>query len=227
MRVLSVNHGPQVRSELFGEVVVEDGHELVEWEIGAEPHPAGPIDAVIVLGGHQNVGEETRYPWLHEEYTLLRDLVADETPLFAICLGAQTLAHAFGATVEALPIKQAGFVEVRLTPEGVLDPVLGVLPPRFEALVGNGYGFEVPPGAVDLADSDATPQGFRIGNRAWAVQFHPEARLGQVLGWWRSDGEDRLPRPLAELERELEVKIQGWHDLGRRLCRAFLAVAGA
>ncbi len=33
MRVLSVNHGPLVRSELFGEVILEAGHELVEWEI--------------------------------------------------------------------------------------------------------------------------------------------------------------------------------------------------
>ena len=225
MRVLSVNHGPLVRSELFGEVAVEDGHELVEWEIGAEARPVGDFDAFIVLGGHQNVGEESLHPWLHEEYTLLRDLVADEAPLFAICLGAQTLAHAFGAKVSALPIKQAGFVEAWLTDEGASDPVLGALPRRFEALVGNEYGFTVPPGAVSLAASKATPQGFRIGSRAWAVQFHPEARLEQVLGWWRIDGEDSLPRPHSELQAELEAKIEGWHELGRALCRAFLAVA--
>jgi GMP synthase-like glutamine amidotransferase len=225
VRVLSVNHGPLVRSELFGEVVVASGHELAEWEIGAQPRPAGEFDAVIVLGGHQNVGEESEYPWLHEEYVLLRDLVSDETPLFAICLGAQTLAHAFGAKVSPLAIKQAGFVEAWLTDEGLGDPVLGVLPRRFEALVGNGYGFTVPPGAISLADSDATPQAFRIGSRAWAVQFHPEARLGQVLGWWEIDGEASLPRPLAELEAEVEAKIAGWHELGRSLCRAFLAAA--
>lgn len=227
MRILSVNHGPLVRSELFGEVIVEDGHELVEWRIGAEPRPGGEFDAAIVLGGDQNVGEEARYPWLRDEYALLRELVAAELPLFAICLGAQTLAHAFGATVAELPVKQAGFVEAWLTPEGVADPVLGVLPPRFEALVGNSYGFAVPPGAVELAGSAATPQGFRIGTRAWAVQFHPEARLGQVLAWWRADGEESLPRPFAELEQELELKIDGWHELGRRLCRAFLAVPGS
>jgi GMP synthase-like glutamine amidotransferase len=227
VRVLAVNHGPLVRSELFGEVSRESGHELVEWEIGAEPRPAGGFEAVLVLGGHQNVGEEVAYPWLEQEYALLRTLVETETPLFAVCLGAQTLAHAFGGRVARLPERQAGFSEVRLTEAGGRDPVLGALPARFEALVGNFYGFEVPPGGVELAVSDVQPQAFRIGQRAWGVQFHPEARRGQVLEWFEADGEDNLPRPLAELERELEAKIEGWQRIGRALCRAFLAAAAA
>jgi GMP synthase (glutamine-hydrolysing) len=226
VRVLSVIHGPQVRSELFGEVILERGVELCEWEIGAEPQPAGEFDAALVLGGHQNVGEEHEYPWLEDEYALLRRFVDDELPLFAICLGAQTLAHAFGARVARLPAKQAGFVEARLTEEGRRDPVFGVLPERFEALVGNFYGFELPQGAVELAASAVQPQAYRVGNWAWAVQFHPEARRSQVLGWWEKEQDD-LPVPLAELERELEAKIEGWHRLGRALCGAFLDAAAA
>jgi GMP synthase (glutamine-hydrolysing) len=225
MRVLSVTHGPLVRSELFGVVIGEAGHELVEWEIGSEPRPAGEFEAVLVLGGHQNVGQEAEYPWLEEEYELLRGLVEAGTPLFAVCLGAQTLSHSLGGRVVRLPERQAGFSDVRLTEAGVSDPVLGVLPPRFGALVGNFYGFDVPPGGVELAVSDAQPQAFRIGERAWGVQFHPEARRGQVLGWFEADGADNLPRPLVELERELEAKIDGWHRLGRALCGAFLAAA--
>jgi GMP synthase-like glutamine amidotransferase len=226
MRVLSLIHGELVRSELFGEVVAGEVHELVEWEIGAEPRPAGDFDAVIVLGGHQNVGEEAEYPWLEDEYELLRGWVADETPLFAVCLGAQTLAHAFGAQVVRLPEQQAGFVEAWLTGDGVRDPVLGVLPPRFEALVGNSYGFAVPDSAVELATSEVQPQAFRLGERAWAVQFHPEARRGQVLRWFEEDAKVKpLPRPLAELEDELSEKIDGWHRLGRALCLSFLDAA--
>jgi GMP synthase (glutamine-hydrolysing) len=228
VRVLSVTHGELVRSELFGEVVLDAGHELVEWEIGTGPRPAGDFAGVLVLGGHMNVGEEAAHPWLAEEYELLRGLVAARTPLFAVCLGAQTLAHAFGGRVEQLSARQAGFVEVTLTAAGTSDPVLGVLPSRFEALVGNAYGFEVPRVGVELATSPVQPQAYRIGDAAWAVQFHPEARRGQALRWFESD-EEGLPRPLAELERELEAKIDGWHRLGRSLCLAFLdaAVAGS
>jgi GMP synthase (glutamine-hydrolysing) len=221
--VLSVNHGQLVRSELFGKWILEAGHELAEWEIATQGRPPEAFDAVLVLGGHMNVGEEAEHPWLLEEYDLLRGWVASETPLLGICLGAQTLAHAFGATVDRLPEQQVGFREVWLTEAGALDPVLGVLPRRFEALLGNSYGFTIPESAVELAASDVQPQAYRIGERAWAVQFHPEARRGQVLRWF--EDEPDLPRPLAEIERELEAKIDGWHRLGRALCNAFLGAA--
>src|SRR5581483_12191457 len=99
MRVLALVHGPTERAEVFGEVVREHGHELVEWELPVRGRPAVDADAVIVFGGEQNVGEEDRYPWLEDEYELLRGWVDSGTPLLGICLGAQTLAHAAGARV--------------------------------------------------------------------------------------------------------------------------------
>jgi GMP synthase-like glutamine amidotransferase len=226
VRVLAVIHGPTVRSELFGQVIRDAEHHLVEWEIGREPRPAGAFDAVLVLGGRQNVGEEAEHPWLEEEYAMLRGWVASETPLFGVCLGAQTLAHALGGVVAPLGLQLAGFNEVWLTDEGLGDPVLGALPSRFDGLSCNAYGFRVPEGAVLLADSAIQPQAFRIGERAWAVQFHPEARHRQVLDWFRANG-DALPRPLDDLERELAAKIGEWHRLGTRLCAAFLRAASA
>jgi GMP synthase (glutamine-hydrolysing) len=223
VRVLSLNHGRLVRSELFGEVILGAGHELVEWEIPSRGLPPAGFDAVLVLGGDMNVGEERKHPWLLDEYELLRGWVESETPLFGVCLGAQTLAHAFGARVGPLPERQVGFHEVWLNDQGAGDSVLGVLPERFEALLGNSYRFDVPAGAVELAASARQPQGFRIGEHAWGVQFHPEARHSQALRWF--EAEKSLPRPLAELERELEAKIDGWHELGRALCTAFLDVA--
>src|SRR3954447_4641461 len=153
MRVLAVTHGPDVRPEVFADVILEDGHELVEWDIRAQSAPfSSEYDAVIVLGGDQNVGEELEHPWLHEEYDVLRRWVSDGTPLLGICLGAQTLAHALGATVDRVPpAPLAGFYETVLTPAGRDDPVLGVLPRRFEAMNANAYRFALPPDAVELA----------------------------------------------------------------------------
>jgi GMP synthase-like glutamine amidotransferase len=223
-----VNHGPLVRSELFGEVILEAGHELVEWHIGFDAPPEGDFEAVLVLGGEMNVGEEPDHPWLEDEYAMLANLVEAELPLFAICLGAQTLAHALGGHVYRLPEQQVGFVEVRLTKAGAADPVLGVLPERFEALVGNSYAFRVPRRGHELATSEVQSQAYRMGDRSWAVQFHPEAHRGQVLTWFEADEKaGTLPKPLPELEAEIEAKIDGWHTLGRKLCLAFLEAAEA
>ena len=225
MRVLAVTHGPDVRPELFGDVVVDEGHELIEWDIVARGTPTPTdVDAVIVLGGDQNVGEELAHPWLHEEYAALRRWVEDGMPLFAICLGAQTLAHALGARVGPIGSTLAGFYDSRLTAAGEDDPVLGVLPPRFEAFNANGYRFDVPAGAVTLA-TGPTPQAYRIDGNAWGVQFHPEVRREQVLRWF--EAEQSPPRPLDELAAELDQKLGAWQEHGRRLCRAFLAAARA
>jgi GMP synthase (glutamine-hydrolysing) len=226
MRILTVTHGPLVQPELFGDVAVEDGHELLPWEIERQgAPPAEGYDAVMVFGGKQNVGEELEHPWLNEEYDALRRWVENGTPLFGVCLGAQTAARALGSRVAAVEQPLAGFYETELTDEGAADPVLGVLPRRFEALNANGYAFELPAAAVELARGPV-PQAFRAGERAWAVQFHPEVKRDQVLTWFAADGRS-LPKPFEELERDVDQKLPRWQDLGRRLCRAFLAAAEA
>jgi GMP synthase (glutamine-hydrolysing) len=225
MRVLALNHGPGERAEVFGDVVREFGHALVEWDLPAHGRPPddADADAVMLFGGAPNVGEEDEYSWLEDEYELLRDWVAAGTPVLGICLGAQTLAHSAGARVARAEEPEIGFYEVALTDEGRRDPVVGVLPERFEALFSHSFAFEVPPGAVEIASSPGRSQGFRLGDRAWGLQFHPEVRREQVLGWWSR--RSWLPKPLAELERELDEKLAEAERHGRALCGAFLEAA--
>src|SRR6476661_1629428 len=67
MRILSLVHGPLVRSELYGDIVRADGHELVERSVGDDPDAlvsADGYDAVLVFGGQMNVDEEDEHPSL-------------------------------------------------------------------------------------------------------------------------------------------------------------------
>lgn len=221
MKVLAVTHGPDVGPELLGDVVREHGHELVEWDIASAGAPTVDAGAVMVFGGHQNVGEELEFPWLHEEYDALRRWHDAGTPLLGVCLGAQTLAHALGARVERAPTPYGGFYATELTDAGEADPILGVLPQRFDALNANAYAFDIPPGATELAVSGALKQAFRMGDRTWGVQFHPEVRRDQALRWFAKDR--GLDKSYDELTVEVDAGIERWHELGRRLAEAFLA----
>jgi GMP synthase-like glutamine amidotransferase len=222
VRVLAVTHGPSVGPELFADVIEAEGHELVEWDIRTHGPPPDGFDAVFVFGGDQNVGDEVVHPWLHDEYSTLRRLVENETPLLCVCLGAQTLAHATGGTAEPIGETIAGFVATELTADGAADPVLGALPQRFEAFNLNGYRFTPPPAAATLATGPVT-QAYRLGERAWATQFHPEVRRDQAVEWLRDD--PTVTRPLEELVAELDEKLPAWQEHGRTLCRAFLVAA--
>jgi GMP synthase (glutamine-hydrolysing) len=222
MRVLAVIHGPDVRPELFGEVIEAQGHELLEWDIRQQGRPPRETDAVIVLGGEQNVGEELLHPWLRDEYDALRDWRERGVPTLGVCLGAQTVAHALGAEVRRLPAPVVGFVPTELTDAGAGDPVLGALPRMFEAFNYNGYGFDVPDGGTELATGPSC-QAFRFGDRTWGVQFHPEIRQDHVLRWFA--GDPAPPLSVDEVRRQLDRKLDRWQELGRRLCAAFLAAA--
>ncbi len=128
----------------------------------------------------------------------------------AICLGAQTLAHALGAPVEPDRPTTARRASTRptLTEAGVDDPVLGVLPPRFEALNANGYEFDVPGGRRRARDGPVRAGVPRRRQRVGgAVPPGGAPRPGARRGSRRTS--HGLPRPLAELERELDEKLAG------------------
>ena len=214
MRILTLIHGDDVGPELFTDAAARAGHTLQIWDMRRDGRPPRDADAVAVFGGHQNVGEEDRHPWLEDEYTALRDWTSAGVPVLAVCLGAQTLAHAFGARVDRLEQPLAGFYPTTLTDAGRADPVLGALPDEFACFNGNHYGFELPREATLLATGPCL-QAFRVGDRAWAVQFHPEVKSAAVLSWF-----DDAQR--AELAPRLEAQLDAWRPLGLRLFAAFL-----
>ena len=100
------------------------------------------------------------------------------------------------------------------------------MPPRFEAFQWHYYGFDLPAGAELLAENDAARQAYRLGERTWGVQFHPEVTR-HMLDHWFVEGAAELPDPAA-VRRDTDLHLGTWNECGRRLCNAFLdAVAKA
>jgi GMP synthase (glutamine-hydrolysing) len=234
MKVLAIVHQRDAGPGVFAEAVEEAGGELDEWTLAERPQPpADPFgyDAVLVLGGAMNVDEDDRHGWIAEEEALLRDLLAHEVPLLGLCLGGQLLAGAAGAEPRRASRPEIGWHRVEVTPEGEDDPLLGPLAPSFEALQWHSYEFPLPDSAIPLARSEVCLQGCRIGERAWALQFHPEVSRADALHWiddYEADPDAvRIGLDPAVLGPETEAKIGAFNDLGRGLCRRWLEVAAA
>jgi GMP synthase (glutamine-hydrolysing) len=226
MRVLSVTHGPSVGGGVFDETIEREGHELERWvvPVGDEPPAASRHDAVLVFGGAMHPDEDGSHPWLAPEVDFLRQALARATPVLGVCLGAQLLARAAGAWVGPARAPEIGWLEVELTAAGREDPVLGTLPARMHAFQWHHYTFAVPEGAAELASSPVATQAFVLEGRAWGIQFHAEVTRPMIEAWIAEDA-DELSMPPAELLAQTNERIGGWNELGRGLCRAFLATA--
>jgi GMP synthase-like glutamine amidotransferase len=226
VHVLSVVHGEEVRAELFAPVVDGLGHRLDEWSFAwgrPAPRPLDSYDAVLVFGGAMHADHDAHHPWLRTETMWLQQLLARRTPVLGVCLGAQLLARATGAWVGPLAEPEIGWYEVELNEAGLADAVLGVLPPRMTAFQWHHYTYGLPAGSLELARSAACTQAFRLGDRCWGVQFHPEVTGAQVAHWLDDPG-DPPPEP-ERLRAQTDANIGRWNDLGRTLCSAFLAAA--
>jgi len=226
MDVLAVIHGDKVRAGVFGDVVAARGHNLEEWSLAwgtPLPRPLDAYGAVLVFGGAMHADQDHHHPWLREENLFLQRLLDIQTPVLGICLGAQLIAKAANASVHPASEFEIGWHTVELNAAAADDPVLGSLPERFDAFQCHYYTYDVPAGAVELAQSAICTQAFRLGRNAWGVQFHPEVTLAQVQSW--VDEKEEVPIDDAALMAETSERIEAWNDLGRNLCGAFVTAA--
>ncbi len=229
MRVLSVTHGPSVPGGVFEEAVEAAGHTLERWQVpdGTTPDDVASYDAVMVFGGSMHPDQDEDFHWLGSEEAFLQDMLARAVPVFGVCLGAQMLARAAGASVGPASAPEVGWLDVELTSAGAADPVLGRLPTTATVFQWHHYTFALPPGATELARSPICPQAFRLGDQpAWGIQFHAEVTL-PMLGAWAEEDPDELPMPAAELLAESELVIGRSNAQGRWLADAFLREAAS
>lgn len=246
MRVLAVVHHSNAAAGVFAEPALAAGYELVEWLPHEQPVPAhdavgehaarastrSPFGAAMVFGGAMNVDEEEAHPWLRDEKRFLGELLERGTPMLGVCLGSQLVAEAAGGKVRRAAQSEIGWYETELTPEGAADPLLSVLPGRFEAFQYHHYEWLPPPGGVTLARSALALQAFRLGERpVWGLQFHPEVTEPDLVSWL--DEWDDDPVAVASgldphaIRTESAGKIGAWNDSGRALSARFLELSRA
>lgn len=183
----------------------------------ASPAVTG-YDAVIVLGGPMNVDEQERHPHLRTELKLLEAALAAGVPILGICLGAQLLAHALGATVRRNDHKELGWYPVDVTQAGAEDRALRHLAPQSPVFHWHGDTFDLPQGAEQLARSSLCPQqAFRYGPHAYGLQFHLEAEPPLIDRWLRLHADELRQVRGADASALIQAETTAWSRTARAL----------
>jgi GMP synthase-like glutamine amidotransferase len=195
-RLLVVHHEDdaglgRLRPVLAAAVELDEVHP---WRGDALPALLDGYAGLVVLGGAMGAMDDDVAPWLPATRRLMAAGVEHDLPTLGICLGAQLLAAATGGRVaRGAAGLEVGVVPVTLAAAATDDVLLGPVVRRLGATLEvpqfhQDAVTELPPGAVLLASGERYPhQAFRLGGRAWGLQYHPEV-TGEDWAAWLRDG---------------------------------------
>jgi GMP synthase-like glutamine amidotransferase len=167
------------------------------------PHlpPPDGFDLIIIMGGSMSANDEEKFPWLKLEKQFIRDVIKRGIGVLGVCLGAQLIANALGARVYRNPHKEIGWFPVRRVqaPEGHFT-----LPQECMAFHWHGETFDLPEGAVKLAESDACRnQAFQIKRNVIGLQFHLETTPYNASALIENFRDELVPAPYIQREEEI------------------------
>ncbi len=182
-----------------------------------EPLPGrDTFDLLVILGGPMSVNDEKRFDWLGPELRFVQQAIKRGKRVLGICLGAQLIAKAMGATVRANAEREIGWWPVRQTPEARGHPVFSRLPRTFAAFHWHGETFDLPAGATWLAQSEGCAhQAFSIGPHVLGLQFHLECTPESVEALIQNCPGDLAPGRFVQDSQAMQTAHQHFHDANR------------
>lgn len=186
-KLLVLQHVPYEPLGLLDPLLRASGFRIRYVNFGREPYREIDMrryDGLVVLGGPMNVDQAAQHPHLSHEVEQIRVALERDVPLLGICLGAQLMAAALGASVHPAAVKEIGWYPLAMSSAAAHDPLFRHFQAGQAVMQWHAYTFGEPPGSVHLASSESCPnQAFRYGSRAWGVQFHLEADERLVQRW--------------------------------------------
>ena len=175
----SGSFGDVLKESGFGQMIIHTPQQNLDGFDAFDP------DLLMVMGGPMGVYEADRYPYLAREIEILERRLKADKPTLGVCLGAQLMAKALGANVyKGKAGYEYGWSSLTLTSQARHHPAQHLSPEKTSMFHDHGDTFDLPQGATLLASSARYQnQIFAHGQKALALQCHPEVTESQLTDW--------------------------------------------
>lgn len=194
---------------LFGKAGCRETRVFNTWN-GQLPQELNPGEAYVITGSNSDAYDDT--PWIASLRRWIRRAAGEGCAMIGICFGHQAIAQALGGRVERSPKGWGVGIRISQIVDTAAREALGPA----VSLIYNHHDqvTELPEGAVRIAESDFCPNdGFRIGERIYALQGHPEFPVEFERHWI----ENLAPDEPAELKARALASLSLLPNDGQRV----------
>lgn len=225
--VLVVQHDPDDHLNELAIPLVEAGLGLWPWHTYSDPDLAlDPADyaGIVSLGAAAGVGDEADLGWMATERKLLEGALALGVPVLGICFGAQLLASVAGGKVRRAKRPEIGWTRVTMTDEAARDPLVACLGSAPQVMQFHYDTFDLPATATILGRTGELIEAYRVGDRAWGLQFHIEVGPAAILSWLATHGA-QMRASGVDAEEVRDQTVRNWSDYREGTVRVGAAFA--
>ncbi|THB79137.1 MAG: type 1 glutamine amidotransferase [Desulfobulbaceae bacterium] len=164
--------------------------------------PLAEIDFLIIMGGPMSVNDADRYPWLTAELEFITRAIEQGKRILGVCLGAQLIARALGASVTPNHEKEIGWFEISRQPDTAGN--LFQFPEKMTVFHWHGETFQIPRGANHLATSKGCRnQAFQYTGGVIGLQFHLETTVESARALVANCRDELIEGPYIQTEAAL------------------------
>lgn len=180
---------------LFFKVAKEENLilKIIRVDLGEKLPLLKASDILLIMGGPMGIKDinESKYAWLKKELDYIKDALNKDIGIIGVCLGAQLLAHAAGGDVEILttgnpskPFPEIGWSPISSSQKNSKNKLINFLEKPIYVLHWHKDRILLPINAELIASSNrCREQFFKIGDRAYGLQFHIETTLEMAKKW--------------------------------------------
>jgi GMP synthase-like glutamine amidotransferase len=221
MKIHTLQHVPFEGPANFAQWFASRGHTMADtllYERSSAFPALDSFDFLLIMGGPMSVNDEAQFPWLVDEKRFVAQAVNAGKTVVGVCLGAQLIANVLGSRVYRNSQKEIGWFPVWLTEEGLRSRSFNGFTREFTAFHWHGETFDIPSGAVRLAESSACAnQAFEYDGRVVGLQFHLETNEASARKLIGNLSDEIKPAPFIQSAGEMMGKRERFAELSRSL----------